>query len=112
MKLITKKLAGQFKKHPLMSQRIIDKNAIVLVKYFNLLGTATWLITEAEELVDGDWLLYGYFKKYGKWSWGYIKLSELSQLNDGYHNEVERDLYVPEASTVAETQRMRGGLYV
>ena len=111
MKLVTRKIANQFRKHPFRSQRMKGENAKVLAKYFDPYGTATWLITEAQQMKDGDWLMYGYFKEYGDCSWGYVKLSELQHLNDGYNCEVERDLYVPE-STVAELKRMRGGQYV
>ena len=45
---------------PLYSTDGQGMNAEVLVKYFNPLGSGTWLITEAEKQDNGDYLLYGY----------------------------------------------------
>ena len=112
MKLVTRKIANLFRKHPFRSQRRKGENANVLAKYFDPYGTGTWLITEAQQMRDGDWLMYGHFKRYGEWFWGYIKLSDLGRMNDGSYYEVERDLYIPEISTVAELKKMRCGEYV
>ena len=112
MKLVTRKIANQFRKHPFRSQRRKGENANVLAKYFDPYGTGTWLITEAQQMRDGDWLMYGHFKRYGEWFWGYIKLSDLGRMNDGCYYEVERDLYIPEISTVKELKKMRCGEYV
>lgn len=60
MKLSTKELVERFKKYPLYSQDGKGMESTVLVKYFNPCGVGTWLITEAEEQENGDWLLFGY----------------------------------------------------
>lgn len=112
MKLVTRKIANLFRTHPLGSQRRKKENAEVLAKYFDPYGTGTWLITEARQLSDGDWLMYGYFKTFSGWHWDYIQLSDLNRMNDYYYYQVERDLYIPESSTVSELKRMRCGQYV
>lgn len=38
-------------------KKIQAGDAEVLVKYFNPVGPGTWLITEADQLEDEDWLL-------------------------------------------------------
>lgn len=60
MELITKKVEKDFMSRPLRSQDGRGFDAEVIVKYFNPCGSGTWLITEAEEQEDGDWLLFGY----------------------------------------------------
>lgn len=60
MRLLTDEIRQQFRKYPLYSQESKGINSTVIVKYFNPVGSGTWLITEAEEQEDGDWLLFGY----------------------------------------------------
>ena len=72
----------------------------VIVKYFNPCGAGTWLITEAEEQKDGDWLLFGYACIH-EWEWGYVLLSELRNLRLPFGMTIERDLY-SSARTVRE----------
>ena len=93
MKLMPKKIGNLFSKFPLGSQRKKGKDARVVVKYFNPSGTSKWLITEGEQLKDGDWLMYGYFYIFG-WDWGYVKLSELEDFINPHGEEIERDLYI------------------
>lgn len=103
MKLWTKKLEQRAKKFPLGSQDGKLENATVLVKYF-LPGTAaTWLVTEASPLKNGDWEFYGYAcsVSYKEWEWGYFTLQQLQQIRVGYFT-VERELYTPKNATVKE----------
>lgn len=93
MKLVTKELEKEFKKYPIGSQEGLGDEAKVLVKYFNPCGAGTWLITEAEEQEDGDWLLFGYCHIH-EWEWGYVMLSELQSLKvPPFGLGIERDLY-------------------
>ena len=102
MRLITKEIEKKFQKHPFRSQ---DKKGIddtVLVKYFTPWGAATWLITEAEQQPDGDWMLYGYCTLGYEWEWGTLMLSELQALRGPFGLTTERDLYIGNNATVAE----------
>lgn len=93
MKLVTKELEKEFKKYPIGSQEGLGDEAKVLVKYFNPCGAGTWLITEAEEQEDGDWLLFGCCHIH-EWEWGYVMLSELQSLKvPPFGLGIERDLY-------------------
>lgn len=94
MKLMTKEIENKLKKSPLYSTDGQGKQANVIVKYFNPYGAGTWLITEGNQLPDGDWELYGY-AHISDWEWGYVLLSELESLGT-----IERDLY--SSGTVAE----------
>ena len=92
MELITKKVEKDFMSHPLRSQDGRGFDAEVIVKYFNPCGAGTWLITEAEEQEDGDWLLFGYIHIH-EWEWGYVLLSELLNLRLPFGMTIERDIY-------------------
>ena len=100
MKLLTKVIISKFEKHPFHSQDGKGMDAEVLVKYFNPCGAGTWLITEAEEQKDGDWLLFGYIHIH-EWEWGYVLLSELLNLRLPFGMAIERDIY-SSARTVRE----------
>lgn len=101
MRLLTDEIRQQFRKYPLYSQESRGINSTVIVKYFNPVGSGTWLITEAEEQEDGDWLLFGYCHIFC-WEWGYISLNELQALRLPFGLTVERDLYIPDNATVKE----------
>lgn len=101
MNLLTNEIKESFRKYPLYSQDGKGLDSVVLVKYFNPCGLGTWLITEAEEQEDGDWLLFGYCHIYC-WEWGYISLKELQDLKLPFGLTIERDLYIPKGATVKE----------
>lgn len=93
MELMTTELAEKFKNHPLYSHDGEGFEAEVIVKYFNAFGIGTWLITEGTKEENGDWLFFGYCHLY-EWEWGYVRLSELEQINRStLHALIERDLY-------------------
>jgi len=102
MRLITKEIEKKFQKHPFRSQDKKGIDATVLVKYFTPWGAATWLITEAEQQPDGDWMLYGYCTLGYEWEWGTLMLSELQALRGPFGLTTERDLYIGNNATVAE----------
>ena len=101
MELLTTDIINKFKAYPLYSQEEKGMDSLVLVKYFNPCGVGTWIITEAEEQDDGDWLLFGYCHIYC-WEWGYVSLNELKQLRLPFGLTIERDLYIPENATVKD----------
>lgn len=92
MRLMTKELETTLKQYPIGSQDGLGMNANVLVKYFNPCGAGTWLITEAEQQENGDWLLYGYCHLF-EWEWGYVALSELESVRLPFGLGIERELY-------------------
>ena len=102
VRLITKEIEKKFQKHPFRSQDKKGIDATVLVKYFTPWGAATWLITEAEQQPDGDWMLYGYCTLGYEWEWGTLMLSELQALRGPFGLTTERDLYIGNNAMVAE----------
>lgn len=104
MELWTKEIEQKAKEYPIGSQDGKGENAIVLVKYFNAFGSGDWIITEAEQQEDGDWLLFGYCH-ICEWEWGYVMLSEILNTKVsvlGCKFPLERDLYVKENATVKD----------
>lgn len=101
MNLINEEIIKRFKEYPLYSQDGKGMDSIVLVKYFNPVGAGTWLITEAEQQEDGDWLLFGYCHIWC-WEWGYVLLSDLENLKLPFGLTIERDLYISKSATVKD----------
>ena len=101
MNLLTDEIKELFRKYPLYSQDGKGMDSVVLVKYFNPVGAGTWLITEAEEQENGDYLLFGYCH-ISCWEWGYVMLSELQNLKLPFSLTIERDLYIRKGATVKE----------
>lgn len=101
MNLLTDEIKELFKQYPLYSQDGKGLDSVVLVKYFNPCGAGTWLITEAEEQEDGDYLLFGYCH-ISCWEWGYVLLSELQNLKLPFGLTIERDLYIPKDAKVKD----------
>jgi hypothetical protein len=93
MKLVTKEIERKFNSNPIYSKDGQGENAEIIVKFFNPCGAATWLITEAEKQDDGDYLLYGYITLGYEYEWGYVLLSQLASIRNGYGLGIERDLY-------------------
>lgn len=101
MQLLTKELEKKFKKYPFGSQRHLRGEAHVLVKYFNGIGAGTWIITEARQLSNGDWELYG-LCDLGTQELGTVLLSELEDLQKSNNPwvSIERDLWLPDNCTL------------
>ena len=104
MNLLTDEIKELFKQYPLYSQDGKGMDSVVLVKYFNPCGAGTWLITEAEEQENGDWLLFGYCHIFC-WEFGYLLLSELQNLKLPFGLKIERDLYIPKNTKVKDLIR-------
>lgn len=101
MELLTNEIIKKFKEYPLYSQDGKGEDSVVLVKYFNPCGSGIFLITEAEQEEDGDWLLFGYCHIF-EWEWGYVLLSELQNLKLPFGLTIERDLYIPNGAKVKD----------
>ena len=101
MKLLTEEIKELFKQYPLYSQDGKGMDSVVLVKYFNPVGSGTWIITEAEEQEDGDYLLFGYCH-INCWEWGFLLLSELQDLKLPFGLTIERDFYIPQDAKVKD----------
>ena len=43
-------------------------------------SSVVWLVTEAEQQEDGDWLFFGYCH-IQEWEWGYVLLSQIQEVN-------------------------------
>jgi len=107
MNLLTKEIENKLMKYPYRSQDGKGLEAKVLVKYFNPVGSGTWLITEGEKQDDGDWLLYGYCHIF-EWEWGTVMLSELQSLKLPFGLGIERDLHIGNNATVKELKERVG----
>jgi len=96
MKLMTKELEKEFEKYPLGSQDGLGGDAIVIAKYFNPVGVGTWFITEGNKLDDGDYEMFGYchLGDDDLAELGYVRLSELENINLPFGMKIERDLYL------------------
>lgn len=93
MKLVTKELEKKFAANPIYSKDGQGKKAEVIAKYF-LTGTAaTWLVTEAQKLDDGDYEFFGYVDLGYGYEAGYFYLSQLAGLKNRMGLGVERDIY-------------------
>ena len=103
MKLITKEIAKELEKYPILSQDGKGMDAHVIVKFFNPMGAGTWLVTEAEKLPSGDYKFFGYCHIYF-WEGGYFYLSELDEYSDRlpFGLTIERDRWIGKNATVKE----------
>lgn len=104
MELINEDLKQVFRNYPLYSQEGKDMDATVIAKYFFPLSNATWIITEAQECLEGDWRLFGYMYIM-EWEWGYVMLFELQNYRYKGIFTIERDLHLPKDTTVRECIR-------
>ena len=91
MKLLTKEIIENLKKHPLYSTDGKDKKECI-VKFFNPMGSGTWYVFEGQEQEDGDWLFFGLVDLFEK-ELGYFTLSELQSVNLPFGMGIERDMY-------------------
>ena len=76
--------AKMFKEKDIGSQRNLGMDAEIVLALNDPEGGSEWMITEADELADGDWLLYGY-NHIHKWEWGYVRYSQIC--NDAVHDD-------------------------
>ena len=90
MKLMTKALENKFKK---VGNQENEKNPLVIAKFFNPAGGATWYATEWDPETNH---MFGFVAGLtpGGDEWGYTDMTELAQVRgDGFHLGIERDLH-------------------
>lgn len=91
MKLLTKAIEKKLNKFGIGSQDGKGGDAEVIVKFFYPYGSGTWLVTEAEQTEDGDWLFYGAAEIGQGYEWGYTQLSQLQSVVKFGRPAIERD---------------------
>lgn len=120
-KLLTEEIKRKLRQYPLYSTECEGKDMLdnkCLVKFFGG-SAATWLITEAQEQEDGDWLFYG-LATLGHpsqihpgdllWEWGYVTLKQLQEVKfPPFGLPIERDMYLSGDATVRDEVFMFGG---
>jgi hypothetical protein len=89
MKLITEEFEELFKDYPLYSQEHED-DQLVVAKFFDPCGSATWWITEYD---PEQKLGFGYVTGLVEDEWGYVSLTELESIERPFGLTIERDLY-------------------
>jgi hypothetical protein len=90
MKLLTKELREKFAKTG--SQEKLGLKAVVIAKFFNPMGAATWYATE----FDGEDTFFGFADLFGDPTCaelGYFSLSEMESVRLPMGLKIERDLY-------------------
>ncbi len=73
-------LCTEKKANPLYSKEGQGLNAEVIARFFLPFSSVVWLVTEAEQQEDGDWLFFGYCH-IQEWEWGYVLLSQIQEVN-------------------------------
>ncbi|MGB0868507.1 MAG: DUF2958 domain-containing protein [Flavobacteriales bacterium] len=108
MELLNEELKSRFKE---VGEQNLADDPIVLAKYFDPCGSATWYVTELENNIG-----YGYVTGLIEDEWGYISIEELSQIKRPFGLKIERDIYcgekrisehVPELKKHIELARQR-----
>ena len=93
MKLITPELEELFKEYPLYSQQD-EKDPLVICKFFDPCGSATWYITEYDPVEKiGFGFVTGLFED----EFGYVSLTEMESIKRPFGLTIERDLYFTQA---------------
>jgi len=89
MKLITPEFEALFAEYPLYSQED-EKDPLVVAKFFDPCGSATWYITEYD---PEQKLAFGYVTGMTADEFGYISVVELESIQRPFGLTIERDLY-------------------
>ena len=91
MKLLTKELE---KKIPKLYSQENNKDPMVVCKFFNPCGSATWWIIEGQK-EDDDYLMFGLCMLFGpeEAELGYVSLNELASVKGPFGLGIERDIY-------------------
>ena len=77
---VTEQLKKVFESSPLYSKEGKGFSAEVIARFFLPFSSSEWLVTEAEQQEDGDWLFFGYCH-IQEWEWGYVLLSQIQEVN-------------------------------
>lgn len=76
---------------PLYSKEGQGTKAEVIITFYMPFTEACWIITEASQEGD-DWLMFGYCHIF-EWEFGYVRLSEIMELNvHGITAEVDNNI--------------------
>jgi len=91
-----------------------DTDPWPVVKFFCPWGAATWLISEAECMEDGDYMLFGLCDLgHGSPELGHVALSNLQGLRGPWGLTIERDLhFTPNKSLTAYADMSRKEGYI
>lgn len=91
MKLLTQAVR---KKLPKLYSQEKNPDPMVVVKFFNPYGPATWWITEGNEEGD-DFIMFGLCMLFGpdEAELGYVSLNELQSIKGIFGLGMERDMY-------------------
>lgn len=94
MKLLTKELEARFAE---VGSQENEKDPIVIAKFFNPVGAATWFATEYD---PKDRIFFGYATLFGwgapKDEWGSFSLDELESITTPFGLGIERDIHFGE----------------
>ncbi|WP_439131464.1 DUF2958 domain-containing protein [Polaribacter sp.] len=90
MKLITKEIAERFEK---VGDQSESKNPLIVVKYFDPAGSATWYATAYN---PKNRVAYGYVTGLQIDEWGYFSMDELQAVERPFGLTIERDIYFEE----------------
>lgn len=94
MKLLTKELEKRFKT---IGSQENSNDPIIIAKFFNPVGAATWFATEYDPIRK---IFFGYATLFGLGSpedeWGTFSLEELESINGKFGLGIERDLHFEE----------------
>ena len=93
MKLITPEIEELFKDYPLYSQEKV-KDPLVIAKFFDPCGSATWYILEYD---PEQKLAFSYVTGLTHDELGYTSLEELESIKRPFGLTIERDLYFKQA---------------
>jgi hypothetical protein len=88
MKLLNEELKSRFQE---VGEQSLADDPIVIAKYFDPCGSATWYVTELENDVG-----YGYVTGLGFDEWGSVSIDELSKIKRPFGLTIERDIYCGE----------------
>lgn len=114
MKLLTAALKAKLNRNAVLSQQHADEDKLFdphpVVKFFNPVGPATWLISELDE----DNIAFGLCDLgMGCPELGYVCLTEMSELRLRFGLRIERDLHfkaTKKLSEYADEARAAGGI--
>ncbi len=90
MKLLTRTLEKRFEK---VGPQNETPDPLVLAKFFDPVGSATWYATEYD---SENFIFYGYVTGLAYDEWGSFSLKELEAIKRPYATAIERDIYFKE----------------
>ena len=92
MKLITSELKQRFKE---IGDQSEEKNPILVAKFFDPVGSATWYATEFDSETN---VCFGYVTGLAFDEWGSFSIKELESIKRPFGLTIERDIHFNEVS--------------